>query len=232
MKKLAAVLALLLLVSGCSAPPVTAEKPPATAPSATSTPTSTPTGEPWVTYTTPDASTTFDLPADWSVEITPWPAAAQDDEYWAGIIESNPLSAPSLKVFDEHGAQRLSYVMYFDGVGGACVDEFPLYELDTAETSWVDPGQGPVRFVYNALETPEGVRASLGLAARAPAAAGCLVYFITSIPGAEQGVSVATDMQLSSGAGISFDSIADATAYIDTEEYQSVRRIILSFTFA
>jgi len=232
MKKALVAAMVLMALSGCSVP-ATAEKTPTPSESATSSPspTPTPTSDPWVAYTTPDGSTTFDLPSNWSVELHPWDPS-YDDDYWEGLAANNPQAVPWLGVLDDQGIERLRYIMYFDGIGGACDDEFAIHELDSAETSWVDPEKGPIRFSYQALETSEGVVAALALTS-GPAVDGCLYYFITSIPELEQfsAVSIGSSMQLSVGAGIPFDSLDAATAYMDTDEYQTMRRIILSFRF-
>jgi len=201
MKKAAVAIALILLLSGCSVPssPEKTKAPSATPTMEAPTPTTTPIEEEaWVTYT--DGSVEFEHPADWSV-------------------------SPELMVLDGGGTARLTYVPEIDGIGGACEDEFPVYELDTAETTLVDPNAGAIRFAYNALETPDGVLAGLGLTARAPTETGCLLYFIVTM---NKAISFASGMQLNPGAGIPFDSIDAANAYIDTDEYQTMRRIILS----
>ena len=232
MKK-ALVVALVLLVSGCSVPPATPET---AAPSPTNTPTPTPsssptpTEDPWLTYTSPDGSTSFEHPSDWSVKEHPFPPI-DDSSWWNETVAANPLALRGVEILDQAGVSRLTDWMYLEGIGGACQDEFPSNLLDTADTGLTDPSGLPIRFEYQALETSEGVLAAYGLTTRDPVATGCLFYYIASVDGSKgrSSFSVASNLQLSVGSGIPFDSVAAAKAYMDTEDYQSIRRILLSF---
>ena len=118
---LAILTAVTLAGCGTSAP---ASTPAATSPKPTSSSSPsaspTPTAEAWVTYTTPDGTATFELPATWTTQVQPLP---NDD----------PMARADILILDQAGTQKLHYYPYLDGLGGACQLAYPVHVYDAVE---------------------------------------------------------------------------------------------------
>lgn len=239
---IAAAVAALLALSGCAGAAAPAPSEPAPAPSASTS--ADPSVEPsasadplvttddWLDYATSDGSVSFRYPPTWTLEADsePFSPGGSTDtqappERWA---DSATLTAPN--------GQQLLAMHDFVDIGGSCGGfTFPLEVLATeparAEPLLPDDGNPVIATV--ALGTDDdrwrvgvGITSS-GSIERADA---CHVYFVGS--SSDGGVSFGTHFQLSSAGEDplwTVDSLDDARAYMETDEYATIIEILRSF---
>lgn len=240
----AAVAALLALTgcAGAAAPAPSEPAPSFTAAPSASAPTD-PTAEPsasadplvmtddWLEHASSDGSVSFRYPPTWTLEADSEPfspggsADPQSPERW---VDSATLTAPN--------GQQLLAMHDFVDIGGSCGGfTFPLEVLATeparAEPLTTDDGDPVIATV--ALGTDDdrwrvgvGITSS-GSIERAEA---CHVYFVGS--SSDGGVSFGTHFQLSSAGDDplwTVDSLDDARAYMETDEYATIIEILRSF---
>ncbi|GAA3316736.1 hypothetical protein [Arthrobacter ramosus] len=212
-----------------TAPATTASSPSASATASASTvatdePTaSTPStaGPAWTSFVSASAHAQFDLPAGWTAADVP-----------AGTA-SNPASG--IQVTDEAGSMVAKF--YYGtggGVGGACgPGTYKQTELDRAASSlqgqWVTDSQ--VRFSYHVLDQTaqgKGISYQIGLVDKfsGDLRDSCLMYtFLGSAP--KGTLSFATSDAQAPGSR-TFSTMAEATRYLQTPEYQKLKRVITS----
>ncbi|WP_156322417.1 hypothetical protein [Leucobacter musarum] len=234
-----------ILLAGCAAEPTpdpvaTSAPPTSESPSVTPTATPEPTPEPTQTPApTPDSwvrsgdargPVSFELPPGWSLVHLP---SAYDD---MGFFQA--------QIVDAAGVGQLYFSNRVTGIGGACTGEMAtlhLEELDSAPVeiagfapAAADPAgtpTTPVRFVYRVSNLGDGAVASLSLANSTPRDA-CMYYnlLLGGAVGSESTMVVAADfMQVdSTSSGRSFATRAEAEAFMQSEEYATLKRILMS----
>ncbi|WP_104180475.1 hypothetical protein [Arthrobacter sp. B0490] len=221
---------LALLLSSCSPGPgpapgdTGAQQPQPVAAGPTASP---PAGQPsadgtepadgWSTYTTSDGALSFDHPADWTVAGAPEP----------------PPEGVSVVVGDETGRQ-LATLRTGLVTGAVCPAEIPYALLDTEPLPALTQGSATPRFVFEGRTDP---------AVPDPVAASTLAYGITSAP-EPTGPTACPLAHFFSWppSGAAFGGIYDPylvypgkpqhidtpQAYMETPEYQDIRRMITS----
>lgn len=228
--------AAVLVLSGCAQP--AAE--PAAAPEstdaagATAGPSPTPTAEPspdvidtsdWLEFRTADEDASFRYPSDWTLDAEAErfrPDAGRDDvdDPYDRMMDAATLTAPN-------GQELLGLYDLVD-VGAACDATYP-FEVLAEEPSSVDG----TRIATVAIGT-EAERWIMGIGVVADAVVlqdeACYVYFTTGTSAG--GIALGTHFQMwSSDADPlwSIDSLDDARAYMETDEYRTIIEILRSF---
>lgn len=218
------------LLAACSTAPPTPLTPTPTAapaPKPAPKPAPEPIEPPWQRFSDPRTPGSFDVPPGWSV------------------IEPG-TSEPEYEIFqfvllDEAGQPQLTYARKVMGLGGDCgydaSYDLVTTDLDTEpvqiegyvpEEASMLPLSAP-EFSYRAVENVRepGVFATIALSDTAPGE-GCFYYNLLHTASAL--VRFADTLQVSvSDAVKHFDTLAEARAYMDTDEYQLVKRVLLSF---
>ncbi|WAH97954.1 hypothetical protein [Arthrobacter sp. MMS18-M83] len=175
----------------------------------------------WTSFVSASAHAQFDLPMGWTATDVP-----------AGTA-SNPASG--IQVKDEAG--RVLAKFYHGaggGVGGACgPGTYKQTELDKAATSltgqWVTTSQA--RFSFRVLDQTAqggGIGYQIGLVDKSSGEVrdSCLMY--SFVAGAPKGtLSFATSDAQAPGSR-TFSTMAEATQYMQTPEYQKLKRMITS----
>ncbi|MCX2748024.1 hypothetical protein OOZ51_09350 [Arthrobacter sp. MI7-26] len=175
----------------------------------------------WTSFVSASAHAQFDLPMGWTATDVP-----------AGTASS---PASGIQVKDEAG--RLMAKFYYGaggGVGGACgPGTYKQTELDKAATSltgqWVTTSQA--RFSFRLLDQTAqggGIGYQIGLVDKSSGELrdSCLMYSFVS--GAPKGtLSFATSDAQAPGSR-TFSTMAEATQYLQTPEYQKLKRMITS----
>ncbi|UKA64200.1 hypothetical protein [Arthrobacter sp. FW306-04-A] len=175
----------------------------------------------WTSFVSTTAHAQFDLPIGWTATDVPVGTA------------SNPASG--IQVKDEAG--RLMAKFYYGaggGVGGACgPGTYKQTELDKAATSltgqWVTTSQA--RFSFRVLDQTAqggGIGYQLGLVDKSSGEVrdSCLMY--SFVAGAPKGtLSFATSDAQAPGSR-TFSTMEEATQYLQTPEYQKLKRMITS----
>ncbi|MGY3127866.1 hypothetical protein ACVWW9_001365 [Agrococcus sp. UYP33] len=240
----AAVLALGALLAGCAAPATepsaapTATDAPAATPTATAAPTAS--ADPmadWQLIQPESGRAQFRIPADWSADVT---FAEQDGEPIDGVTVRRPDGQPQLTFSQAPG--DVGGICTVEGSDGVSTPMLPDSELlDTAPLALGDGSADAeaVAFGAVAVELEDG-RWIFGMGITAEEwlqePLGCPFYFITTgpAPEGEPGgiMTFATESQLSGMGDAAIwivDSIEDARAYLETEEYATLKQILLSF---
>ncbi|WP_181038618.1 hypothetical protein [Arthrobacter sp. ZGTC131] len=199
---------------------------------ATATPTPTPTPTPpaaaltWTTFTDATGQATFEHPLGWTMSEAP------------KTIEGAPYNVVELK--DAAGKAKATLRLLYDSAGGpACPDPKPYRTLDSVVVDIPQrvakrSGQGPSAFVFRIIEGDK-VYGSLALADEdlAPAPTTCGLH--NGIIGPEN-VPIPqfgdTEWLMADGkdAPLTFDSVAEAKAYMGTQEYQDMKRMLISLS--
>ncbi len=243
---IAASLGTVLLTSACLAPsdvlgsptPTSTAAPtvsPTTAPTASASSTPTPTSDEitWDTYSTSDGAASFELPSDWSFSEGSNPdlekIGSSGIQLWAGPGEPG----------DSVGVW-LNYGPGLGGQGGACETPIPYEVLDSAEMDLpVNESlqAAAPQFVYRILSGDQ-VYPSMGINNIESGPDGTACYLVTAVRGPEAlgdynfgdaGTST-TDWQ-DIGHLPPFASRDEAVAFMDTDEYKTLKRIITSLKF-
>ncbi|WP_153006627.1 hypothetical protein [Leucobacter sp. G161] len=207
--------ALLTACAAESAPP----KPPVT-----STPAPEPTAEAWARFGDPRTPGSFEVPSGWSV------------------VESDE-SEPEHEIFrfdllDESGTTQLRFARKVMGLGGGCADlaqqftelevlpiEVPGYVAATGDYA---PSIAP-SFTFTVLQDADdpGLHGTLGIRDSEPVT-DCFYYNLVRTETAL--VSFADTLKVTAyDAPRHFATIAEARAYMDTEQYATLKRVLLSF---
>lgn len=224
-----------LLLAACGGGPGGAAGSSAAAQSSTPTSTPSPTVD-WVDYQTPDGSATWELPPDWTVDV--------------GTVQSMATgeNVPQYTVRDPDGVARVRLSVHIGGIGGpGCEVMSPLYPY--AKLDALDPDVSvPGHVWFETIDTPSGVAAALHLVpvdAVAPSQAcgpdwgfvdtgdklGIISWAaIAPLPApvdpVEDAAAFAALPTDEAGTVISFATPADAQSFLDTELYQTLRRIL------
>lgn len=226
----------IVALSGCATagPPGTSSSPssPATpassaeaTPSASDEPAGIDTSD-WLEYATRDGDMTYRYPADWTLTSSAEQIPEAGTNRW---YDSASLTAPN-------GQTLLRSSDYVD-IGGACGEayQFPFEVLATepADAQGLASGQAP-QITTVALGTDDG-RWTFGVGITSidrlpePGATGCAWYFVHASSVA--GVSIGTSLMMASIEDDplwTVDTLDDATAYMQTDEYATILEILRS----
>ena len=219
------------MLAGC-APEQAPETPQATAspkptPSAERPPDPAPDEEAWERFADPRTPGSFEIPPGWTVSESEY----SEPEYELYRFELR----------DVEGETQLTYARKVMGLGGGCGDDPESYltvtELDA--TPVAIPGYVPnaesrpnaiaPQFSYRAIESAlePGVFATLALSDTGPGEY-CFYYNVLTTDSAL--VLFADTLQASTSDAVRhFDTMEAARAYMETEEYTTLKRVLLSF---
>lgn len=222
---IACVMALGLM--GCAEEPTGTEPETGIHPTATAEPESKPKPKPveqsWDRFSHPSLDFTFELPPDWSAEL-----AYEDPDYGVANFD----------LIDKTGAVQLQFAQRVMGLGGGCTDTpyLPITELDSEPFDL--PGYAPEeevhasitltppRFVYQVLELDSGVVGSLAVIDEQPEEY-CFYYNLLHTD--EGLMSFADTMHFGQDEPPrTFESMDEAEAYMQTDEYGMLKRVLLS----
>lgn len=219
---LASAAVVVSLLTGCAA-----ASPPDSGGSAEPAPSAsaTPAAPEWARFTTKDGLASWEMPPDWTATLTNGP-----DEM--GML-GYEIDAPSDRV-------RLRYGHRNWGLGGpGCIPDvkpaYPYEVLDETDipievtaTDW--EGAVPARVAYEAIEFPDHVGVGLGDtdALQGIDDTACeFLHFMNTTSRAQIVLFDATYPQSDGTWGDqSFATLAEAKAYMDTDEYATVTRIL------
>lgn len=235
-----AALALTALLAGCAAPG--APTPPATDPgpsvaSHSSPPSAQPTATQaagpmadWQVVRPESGRTQFRIPAGWSADMT-------FEEVYGEPVDGVIIRRPD-------GQQQLRFSQAIGDVGGICAVEGPdgisrpvQPAGELLDTAPILPAldDEEVAFGAVAVERDDGTWTfGMGITAaeRLQEPLGCPFYFVIGGPGELGGIlSFGTESQLTgTGEGSVWvvDSLDDARAYLETEEYATLKQILVS----
>lgn len=227
--------ALLLSVAGCAPEPGTAgpsPKPSASAePSTSPTPSESPTPSTaplpeWERFEHPEVGYTFEIPTGWTTRVT-----AQE-------IDPSVPPVHTVSVVDRAGRVQLTFLDRLYGLGGANGEMYPYRVLDQApvtvpETLTENDFDTAPEFVYRAVEYPSGVTASLGLSSVSAGPDSTTSFYYNMLRFPEGGISFADSLQVSEysagdGNVRSFATMAEAEAFMLTDEYETLKRVLTS----
>ncbi|WP_137756708.1 hypothetical protein [Agrococcus sp. SGAir0287] len=180
----------------------------------------------WLEYSTHDGDMTYRYPADWTLESESVESSPEMGGRW---FDDASLTAPN--------GQVLLQSSDFVDIGGACGedDQFPI-EVLASEPADVQPlveGETP-QITTVALGTADG-RWTFGVGITsadrlpAPDSTGCGWYFVHG--SSDGGVSIGTHFVMASGEDDplwTVDTLDDAEAYMETEEYATLLEILRS----
>lgn len=218
--------------AGTVAPTATATAP-ATAsasvpPSATPTPTATSAPAVWSTFTDATGQATFELPANWTVSQTP--KTIQGGEY------------NTVEVKNPSGKTMSTLSLVYDGTGGpVCQDPKPFSTLDSvlldipqkAEKLKEMP-RGRSTFVFRIVQGDK-VYGSMALndAELTPGTTTCGLYNSILGPDNMPFAHFGDALWLTPDGGkaaLTFASVAEAKSYMQSQEYQDVKRMLVSLS--
>lgn len=238
-RRAAPLLVMILALVGCAAveaeapsPVPTSSLPQSAAPASTpAAPTEGPVEDDmagWQTIRLESGRTQFQIPRDWSAEI-------RYEE-----MDSDPVDAATVHRPD--GQQQLVFSHAPGDVGGICEPSAEL--LETAPTALVNPvtsSQSEPTFAAVAVELEDG-RWSFGMgiteASSLEEPLGCPFRFMVGGPGEPEGpggiLHFGTETELGPVGGDPLwivESREAATDYLETEEYATLRQILLSLEY-
>ncbi|MDQ0867947.1 hypothetical protein QFZ70_000420 [Arthrobacter sp. V1I9] len=195
--------------------------PPATAPD-TSAPATTNASGSWVTFTTADGQLAFDLPAAWSVTD---PAGELPEGGGAFAEVTNRAGKPM-------AALRTNMA-----IGSTCLEKYPYAELETQELPALAQNGTSPRFVFETrgddsapgpADTPAAAYGITSVPAPTGDSACPIVHFFTWPPtSAMFGAFYNPDNNVTPGAE-NLPYLEQARRYMNTPEYQNIRRMITS----
>ena len=233
---LPAMILVSVVMAGCGtqAGPPTATTPAATttapvtsaapSPSVTSTATSKPTGEgtAWMTFTTADGELAFDLPAEWSVQD---PAGELPEGGGAFAEVTNEAGKP------------LATLRTNMATGSTCIEKYPFSEFESQELPALAQNGDVPRYVFETrgdatapgpADTPAAAYGITTVEAPTGGSACPIFHFFTWPPTAAMfGAFFNPENNVTPGAG-SLPYLEQARKYMDTAEYQDIRRMITS----
>ena len=201
---------------------------PTASPTSTPTPTPTPTAAPvaWTTFTDATGQATFELPVGWGVTENPH------------IIAGDPYN--TITVTNAAGKKVSTLQMYYDQAAGyTCPVAKPVSTLDAVvldipQKAAKKPGGGPSEFAFRVIQSDK-VYGTMALndADVAPEATSCVLYNTIVGPEDVPPVSFGDTWSLQQDgqdAPLTFDTVAEAKAYMGTQEYQDIRRMLVSLS--
>jgi hypothetical protein len=218
--------------AGPATPTATASASRSATPSATRTATATPTptttaaAATWTTFTDATGQATFEHPLGWTVSQTPQ------------TIGGGSYNIVGLK--NAAGKTMATLRLVYDVAGGpVCQDPKPYQTLDSVgvdipqkAAKLKEHPQGPSSFVFRVIQGAK-VYGSLALADGdlAPQTVSCGLYNgilgPDNVPIAQFGDTVWLTAD-GKDAPLTFDSLAEARAYMGTQEYRDVKRMLIS----
>lgn len=180
----------------------------------------------WLDYATDDGSVSFRYPADWALAVSASPVDLVDRER---SLDSATLTAPN-------GQQLLAFYDFVD-IGGACGSEHYVRPLEVLAREAVDVPtlgeEGRSVLATIALGTvDERWTVGVGITQEAyiDAPETCVVYFVAA--SSDGGLGFGTHFQLGThgeDALWTVDSLDDARAYMETDEYRTIVEVLRSF---
>ncbi|QUW17737.1 hypothetical protein [Agrococcus sp. Marseille-Q4369] len=229
---IAAAVAALLALTGCAgaAAPAPSEPAPSfTAAPSASAPTD-PSAEPgasadplvmtddWLEHASSDGSVSFRYPPTWTLEATAEPHPDPDEPPW----EAATLTAPN--------GQQLLRMAQFPDIGGSC--EAPLaFDVLAVEPAASMPFEQEDDAVIATVAVPIGERWEMGIGITSTTrseGAGCQLYFVGM--SSAHPVSMGTHFSMPREDPLwMIDSLDDARAYMETDEYATIIEILRSF---
>ena len=233
---LPAMILVSVVLAGCGtqAGPPTATTPAATttapvtsaapSPSVTSTATSKPPAEgtAWMTFTTVDGELAFDLPAEWSVQD---PAGELPEGGGAFAEVANEAGKP------------LATLRTNMATGSTCIEKYPFSEFESQELPALAQNGDVPRYVFETrgdatapgpADTPAAAYGITTVEAPTGGSACPIFHFFTWPPTAAMfGAFFNPENNVTPGAG-SLPYLEQARKYMDTAEYQDIRRMITS----
>ncbi|GAA2175335.1 hypothetical protein GCM10009846_24800 [Agrococcus versicolor] len=226
----AAVAVALLLLTGCAAGDAGSEASSSSAPSASPSPSASSSDEPaavdtsdWLEYATHDGDMTYRYPADWTLESES--ELFEPDGSYSRWMDSATLTAPN--------GQTLLRSSDFVDIGGMC--EGPSTgEVLGSEPIDVAPlveGEGEDEQVIATVALDgDPMVLSIGITAAANLGDGELACPFYNVFGtSDGGVSMGTHLQVSNDDPLwNVDSVDDARAYMETDEYATILEILRS----
>lgn len=237
MRRVALLAAVAVLVlAGCAQPAAepTAAPERTDAASATAAPSSAPTPEPssdaidtsdWLEFRTADDDASFRYPSDWTLDAEAEPFAPDSGHDDVDATDGRMMDAATLTA--PNGQELLGLYDIVD-VGAACDTAFPFVVL-AEEPSSVDG----TTIATVAIGT-EAERWIMGIGMvddeRLLQDETCYVYFTTGTSAG--GIAFGTHFQMWSSDDDplwSIDSLDDARAYMETDEYRTIIEILRSF---
>lgn len=200
---------------------------PAASRTATSTPTPTrPAAAAWTSFTDGTGQATFEHPAGWTISEAP-------QKTQLGAFNTVEVKNPA-------GKTMATLSLVYDGAGGpACPEPKPFSTLDSVVLDIPQKAsklrefpRGPSAFVFRVIESDK-VYGSMALndIPLDPGTVTCgldnTILAPDNVPFAHFGDSLWLE---ASGreAALTFDSVAEAKAYMQTQEYQDVKRMLVS----
>ncbi|QEO14780.1 hypothetical protein FLP10_10440 [Agromyces intestinalis] len=181
----------------------------------------------WLTFTTADGLASWQLPADWTV-LPPGP-----DPDGQGTMAYEILNAV--------GESRLSYAHNMWGIGGPGCDPssmptYPYARLDETAMAIPPDSQGVAPIVaFETLDEGDHVVAGLGSTVApiaGPEACDNSINHLVFEPGEVGGVSFSAHFEHASvPSSLEFANLDEARAYLDSDEYRTIVRIISSLSF-
>lgn len=227
-----AAVAALLALTGCAGAAAPAPSEPAasfTAAPSASAPTD-PSAEPsasaaplvmtddWLEHASSDGSVSFRYPPTWTLEATAEPHPDPDELPW----EAATLTAPN--------GQELLRMAQFPDIGGSC--EAPLaFDVLAVEPAASMPFEQEDDAVIATVAVPIGERWEMGIGITSTTrseGAGCQLYFVGM--SSAHPVSMGTHFSMPREDPLwMVDSLDDARAYMETDEYATIIEILRSF---
>ncbi|GAA1262283.1 hypothetical protein [Arthrobacter pascens] len=211
--------------TAAEATPAVSPTPAASRTAATPAPTQAP-AVAWVSFTDATGQATFEYPAGWTVSEAPQEIAGG--------------SYNAVEVKNSLGKTMATLNLAYDGTGGPmCPDPKPFHTLDSVVVDIPQKAdklkefpRGPSAFVFRVIQGDK-VYGSMALAdgELAPQSTTCGLYNgilgPDNVPFAHFGDSVwlTADGQ---NAPLTFDTVAEAKSYMQTQEYRDIKRMLVS----
>ena len=185
----------------------------------------------WQRISEPKGPVSFELPPGWRFERS---ETAYDEPYgiFGGVVRN------------EAGTAMLTYANWAMGLGGACTPQLPKVNVTELDSTPVSPagyqaatsGGGAEslvapHFAYRLAEFDGGVLASMALTDRQPVQGTCMFYNLVSTTGRTGFFTTHMQVDTNTKPGL-HDSRQAAEAYMQTDEYKQLKRVLLSVNFA
>lgn len=196
---------------------------------ASPTPTPTPTAAPvaWTTFTDSSGQATFELPVGWTVQETLQPSGF-DFGYWgSSIVVMNEAAKVMAKIQpapDAAGAQ-CSPVPY---------STLDAVALDIPQAPTTGEYVGPTQFKFRIIEGA-AVYGAMAVDSSSMPATGSACQLSSTIQGPNDvpALTFGSSMFLNAtgtDAQLTFASVAEAEAYMQTQEYKDIKRMLVSLS--
>lgn len=175
--------------------------------------------EEWMLFSDPHFKYTFEVPASWTV-------TSEYNEQMEGL---------SFEVLDTESSKVLNGTTVIGGVGGTCDPDAAMIttrELDSEPIllDGVNPDPN-LRFVYRLFEFSDGRDVQGGVALTADTNKSepwCVVYQLMEFDGLHAFAESMIVSFLTSDEARSFASVADAEAFMHTDEFKTLKRVLTS----